>query len=145
MPVNTDTRVPLPAIPQSSTQPLPSRYVDADQILALSTEQSIQSRDPTRGFDTSEHPRLQQKEFSNTITEATSSTPSSLPAPFPNNILTKVNKEEEEKEAKEEEGTEKSVEEKAQEKFREISFGEVQIISKIGSGSYGIVYKVLAS
>jgi hypothetical protein len=36
----------------------------------------------------------------------------------------------------------KSDEEKATEKFKEIRFEELQIISKIGSGSYGTVYKV---
>lgn len=64
--------------------------------------------------------------------------PSKSPAPFSDHAVAKA---ENEGECSGKEQT-RTVEEKAQDKFKQIRFEELHIITKIGSGSYGTVYKV---
>lgn len=67
--------------------------------------------------------------------------PGAVPAPFPGALVKGGREASPQVEGQGQEEKRKSDEDKAQEKFKEIRFDELHIISKIGSGSYGTVYK----
>lgn len=68
--------------------------------------------------------------------------PGAAPTPFPGALVKGGREASPQVEGQGQEEKRKSDEDKAQEKFKEIRFDELHIISKIGSGSYGTVYKV---